>query len=114
MIRMNLIFLATMTILVMLTTSTSALIQGKDAARGQFPYYVYLRVQTSSKSRVVNCGGTLISNQWILTAARCLDDGEYAEVQLGFLTNDRNEVGKQIFNVTGHDFYVHFSEDGVL
>lgn len=47
-------------------------------------------------------------------SARCLDDGEYAEVQLGFLTNDRNEVGKQIFNVTGHDFYVHFSEDGVL
>lgn len=42
-----------------------------EAVRGQFPYYVYLRVEFPRGIKDV-CAGTLISNQWILTAGHCL------------------------------------------
>lgn len=46
------------------------IVGGQKARRGQFPYqaamYLYKPDQSSSK-----CGGSLISRQWILTAAHC-------------------------------------------
>lgn len=49
MFRKNLILLATVAILAVFVTSTTALVEGKDAARGQFPYYVSLRIQISQR-----------------------------------------------------------------
>jgi len=39
---------------------------GSTAARGQFPWQVALIINGASF-----CGGSLISSQWILTAAHC-------------------------------------------
>lgn len=46
------------------------IVGGQKATRGQFPYqigmYLYKQDQSGSK-----CGGSLISRQWIVTAAHC-------------------------------------------
>lgn len=43
-------------------------IGGSDAQEGQFPYQVSLRVRGLHV-----CGGTIISNDFILTAAHCVE-----------------------------------------
>lgn len=43
-------------------------IGGSDAQEGQFPYQISLRVGGEHV-----CGGTIISNKFILTAAHCVE-----------------------------------------
>lgn len=47
------------------------IIGGEVAHVLQFPYAAAIYAQTSSTKHF--CGGTLLSNQWILTAGQCVD-----------------------------------------
>jgi len=44
---------------------------GNNAVAGSYPWQV--GITTAGGSRPY-CGGSLISNKWILTAAHCVDD----------------------------------------
>lgn len=49
---------------------STRIIGGRDAVQGQFPYQVSLRVRGSH-----NCGGSIISRRYIVTAAHCVSNG---------------------------------------
>lgn len=50
--------------------SGSRIIGGKDAQHGEFPWQISLRYNTGRRFRHI-CGGTLISDEWIVSAAHC-------------------------------------------
>ena len=51
--------------------SVSRMINGQAAKKGMFPCAVFLKTTDENKCHRT-CGGALIDNEWILTAARCL------------------------------------------
>ena len=51
-----------------ITARSGKIYRGRDAQVGQYPYQV--SIQTSG---VHVCGGSIISEKWILTAAHCLE-----------------------------------------
>lgn len=64
-------------------TDFTRIVGGQDAYRGQFPYYALLNMTVMDGNAF--CGGVLISNEWILTAAHCLYDTLDGEIHLGSL-----------------------------
>lgn len=63
-----------------------SIMNGQPAARGAWPWIVSLRLNTTSEYRY-KCVGTIISSQFVLTAAHCLQDDASNYV---FVTNTIN------------------------
>lgn len=84
----------------------SRVVQGQNSTRGQFPFYVFLKVKMSQG--IASCGGSLISDSWVVTAAHCLKGVSSAEVHLGSLrASDLKEEGRVIVNVSKSGIFVH-------
>ncbi|XP_019892254.1 brachyurin-like [Musca domestica] len=67
---------------------------GEFARAGQFPYQVGLSLAFGKDT--FWCGGTLISNRWILTAAHCTDGADGVTIYLGAIdVRNHNEKGQQ-------------------
>ncbi|KAM5191475.1 plasma kallikrein [Mantella aurantiaca] len=47
------------------------IVGGKNSSEGEWPWQVSLHIKLDTNSRHV-CGGSIISNQWIITAAHCV------------------------------------------
>ncbi|KAE8283557.1 Tryptase beta-2 [Larimichthys crocea] len=50
----------------------SSIIGGQDAQKGSWPWMAHLNITSEDKNRW-RCGGTILSEQWVLTAANCFD-----------------------------------------
>uniref|UniRef100_A0A674PAK6 pancreatic elastase II n=1 Tax=Takifugu rubripes TaxID=31033 RepID=A0A674PAK6_TAKRU len=62
--------------------SVSRVVNGEDVNPHSWPWQVSLQSDSSGRWSHV-CGGTLISSEWVLTAAHCIDDEHGHRVLLG-------------------------------
>lgn len=86
------------------------IVRGHASRIGQFPYFALLVIQPINHqygNRIVTsrCGATLISDQWLITAAHCLDDARKLIVHLGISQLERPEPGHTMIPVERENFY---------
>ncbi|XP_055604203.1 collagenase-like [Uranotaenia lowii] len=91
----------------------SKIVNGIDAEYGRFPYFVMLFAEINSDEAEL-CGGSLLSEIWVLTAAHCLQNAFTVLIRLGAIYSepenpDGSDDGSLVFNST--DFIIHEDYD---
>nr|CAH0105974.1 unnamed protein product [Daphnia galeata] len=73
------------------------IVGGVETFPNEFPWQVFL-VLEKSNNQFFSCGGSLISDRWILTAAHCLDNVRVVHVTLGaHNVNDDDEIHQEFY-----------------
>ena len=112
-VKLLLLLAAIVTLVAAQNNLQPRIVQGNDAQRGQFPYYAYFKLKIS-KDHKTYCGGSIISPEWIVTAAHCLRKVISATVILGSLrAKDVNEAGRKTFRLNKSSFVLHEEHDPI-
>lgn len=82
---------------------------GEEAKPGQFPHQVSLRINISNEFRH-NCGGSIISDRFILTAAHCYNKrfpnaSDYRVVVGAHVKNGNDGQAYDVIRITPHEGY---------
>ncbi|XP_073513628.1 chymotrypsin-C-like [Phyllobates terribilis] len=71
----------------------SRVVNGHDVREHSWPWQISLQYQGSSGAWGHTCGGTLISDRWVLTAAHCISSGRVYRVLVGKHNLKEDEEG---------------------
>lgn len=93
------------------------IVGGKTAKPGQFPYVVSLRKQAQEDDTIVwrhACGGGILNNRWILTAAHCTVNFEPSDMVIAVAAHHIRNDGKLygLDRVVNHPKYKKHSKKG--
>lgn len=93
-------------------SSAPRIVGGSAASPNQFPHQVALLRQRS-----LFCGGSLITNKWVLTAAHCVYNGNQViqpslvTVLAGTVTLSQGGVSRSVRRIIPHERYANFRND---
>ncbi|XP_068150187.1 serine protease 3-like [Drosophila tropicalis] len=85
--------------------SMERIVNGQQAKEGQFPYIVALSIETKEAFR--SCGGSIIANDWILTAAHCTENAQRVIIYYGSIEKAKAQVVVEVqaSNIIQHPKY---------
>lgn len=82
------------------------IVGGNSADSRNFPYQALLEVRTATMTEF--CGGSIISDRFILTSAHCVDKALWVDVKVGVKRfNEAKELTRQTFRVQKKNIFVH-------
>lgn len=81
---------------------TPRIIGGENARPGQFPHHASVKSWDRSHQLVGLCSGSLVGDQWVLTAASCVQTGNVIEVGLG-----SNRIDEPTLSLNTHRVHIH-------
>lgn len=90
---------------------------GNQAHSGQFPYFVHFEAYLGTeyepevKHFVSLCGAAIIDNEWILTAAHCLNDAKFLNVYFGSTHLHEAKLSNEVMAIARDNFYIHPAYD---
>ncbi|XP_074141314.1 chymase-like [Sminthopsis crassicaudata] len=90
------LLLLLLTFLLAHETGADEILGGKEARRHSRPYMAFLDIKLCND--LFSCGGFLIRNDFVMTAAHCV--GDFISVRLGAHNINKREETWQIINVT--------------
>ena len=82
------------------------IVGGNIAADGEFPFLVRLYINIGGSSYL--CGGSLLTDTWVLTAAHCLEGAAASGVSIRAGSNQKSSGGERVY---ANQLFIHPSYD---
>lgn len=86
----------------------SRIFNGIPSNRAQHPFYVFLEIDAANSNKQ-ECGGTLVGNQFVITAAHCVDRlRDNIRLHFGvYETKNTMELGRIIMTANRENIQIH-------
>lgn len=88
-------------------TIKSRIVKGHHAGPGQFPFYAFLDIKFDDPNLSAGCGASLLNNEWLVTAAHCLEDAERLNVHVGEYQLNNPEPEHLAYEIERDGMYPH-------